>query len=198
MSGSPAHATEPPSGRSRRDGALVLIIAYKLVKAVLWLVFAVVILGSMRAGLSDRLLGLAQHLRHHSGVWSLRLAELVVKASTPRGLWTIVVALIADGLLSLLEGWALLHGAWWGPWLVVVATGSLLPLEVTAFVRHAHPVRGAVLLVNTAIVVYLAWKAAREMNERREARARAESRALAAPSPPPRRAADKVGSEGAR
>jgi uncharacterized membrane protein (DUF2068 family) len=143
-----------------------VIIAYKLVKGGLWLVFAAVILASMHLGLGDRLLGVAAHLRHHSRAWSLDLAEIVVHAATRRGLWTITVALIADGALSLVEGWALVHGRWWGPWLVVVATGCPLPFEVVALVRRPHPVRTVLLVVNVAIVVYLAQKALREHRER--------------------------------
>jgi uncharacterized membrane protein (DUF2068 family) len=151
----------------RREPGLVLIIGYKLVKGGVWLVLALVILVFMRLGLEDDLLGLAEHLRHHAHVWSLMLARLVVSAASRRGLWTIVVALIADGCVSLVEGWSLLHGRWWGPWLVVVATGTLLPLEVWSIVRHPHVVRAAVLVANAAIVFYLARKA---MRERREVR----------------------------
>jgi uncharacterized membrane protein (DUF2068 family) len=145
-----------------RERGLVVIIAYKLIKGSLWLVFAAVLLATMRLGLSDRMLGFAAHLRHHSGAWSLELAELVVRAASRRGLWIITVALVADGLLSLLEGWALVHGRFWGPWLVVVATGSLLPFEIVALLRHPHLVRAAVFVANVAIVAYLARKALRE------------------------------------
>ncbi len=145
-----------------RDRGVTLIIAYKLGKGVLWLVFAAVLLATMRLGLGDRMLGFAAHLRHHSGAWSLRLADLVVRAASRRGLWLIIVALVADGALSLIEGWALVHGHWWGPWLVVVATGSLLPFEVLALLRHPHAVRAALLLANAAIVAYLARKALHE------------------------------------
>ena len=140
----------------------MVIIAYKFVKGVLWLVFAAVILVMMRMGLGDRLVGLAAHLRLSTHPWSLRLAALLVRASGRRTLHTITVALLADGSLTLLEGWALLHGHWWGPWLVVVATGSLLPLEVVSLVHHPHYVRAVLLLVNVAIVVYLARGAIRE------------------------------------
>jgi uncharacterized membrane protein (DUF2068 family) len=145
---------------------MVLIIAYKLVKGGLWLVFGVTILVFMRLGIGDDLLGLAAHLRHHSNAWSLRLADLLVHAATRRGLWTLVVALFADGTLTLVEGWALLRGHWWGPWLVVVATGSLLPFEAFALARHPHVSRVVLLLVNLAIVAYLARKALREHRER--------------------------------
>jgi len=146
----------------QRERGLVVIITYKLAKGGLWLVLAAVIAVMARMGLGDDLMGLAAHLRHHAGAWSLELADLLMKAGTVRGLWIIVIALVADGALSLFEGWALVHGHWWGPWLVVVASGSLLPFELIAFVRHLHMVRLAVLLVNVAIVVYLARKALRE------------------------------------
>jgi uncharacterized membrane protein (DUF2068 family) len=160
------HPYESTIARVRRERGVVLIIVYKLVKGGLWLVFAVAIAVLMRMGLGDRLLWLAEHLRHHSRAWSLQLAEIVVRAASRRGLWTIVVALVADGSMSLVEGWALWHGHWWGPWLVVVATGSFLPLEVVAIVRKAHPIRVILFFVNLAIVVYLVRKALRERAER--------------------------------
>jgi uncharacterized membrane protein (DUF2068 family) len=161
------HRLESTFVRVHRERGLVLIIAYKLGKALLWFVFALMLVVAMRMGLGHRMVGFAEQLRHHSGAWSLRLAEIVVRASTRRGLWTITFALVADGLLSLIEGWALLRGRWWGPWLVVVATGSLLPFEVAALVTHPHAVRAALLLANTAIVVYLARTAMREHRLRR-------------------------------
>jgi uncharacterized membrane protein (DUF2068 family) len=153
--------------RVRRERALWLIIAYKLGKGGLWLVFAAVIGVAMRMGLEDRMLGFAAQLQHHSRAWSLWLAELVVRAASRRGLWTIIVALLADGGLSLVEGWALFHGHWWGPWLVVVATGLPLPLEVAWLARRPHLVRAVLLALNVVIVVYLTRKALRDRRERR-------------------------------
>jgi uncharacterized membrane protein (DUF2068 family) len=150
---------------ARREAALSLIIGYKLVKGVTWLVLAVVILVALQMGLEDSLLGLADHLRHHANAWSVALAQLVVGAASRKGLAAILVALVADGCFSLVEGWALIHGRWWGPWLVVFGTGTLLPLEVVALVQHLHPVRAMVFAVNLAIVVYLARKARREAAE---------------------------------
>jgi uncharacterized membrane protein (DUF2068 family) len=146
----------------KRERGLVVIIAYKLAKGCLWLVVAPTLAVLIQLGLGGELLGLANALRHHAHAWSLELAELVVQAASRRALWTVVVALLADGSVSILEGWALLHGHWWGPWLVVGATGSLLPFEVVAFARYPHGVRAALLAVNVAIVVYLARKALRE------------------------------------
>jgi uncharacterized membrane protein (DUF2068 family) len=153
--------------RRQRERGLQVIVVYKLGKAALWFVFAVVLVVGMHLGIADRLAGVAHALRHHAHVWSLRLANLVVKATSRRGLWTIVVALLADGSVSLVEGWSLLHGAWWGPWVVVVATASLLPFEVVALLRHPHIVRAALFVVNLAIVGYLVRTALRERKKER-------------------------------
>jgi uncharacterized membrane protein (DUF2068 family) len=150
----------------RRDPGLVVIAGYKLVKGVLWLALSVVLVVLMNLGLEDRLLGLADHLRHHAHAWSLVFAELVVRAASRRGLWTITVALLADGSLSLVEGWALVHGRWWGPWVVVVATGLLLPFEVISLARHPHAIRAVILGVNGAIVAYLARRALQKRHDR--------------------------------
>jgi hypothetical protein len=153
--------------RDKPDRALQLIIAYKLGKGILWLVFAAVIVVAMQLGLGDSLLGFGAALRHHSRAWSLYLAAVVVRAASKRGLWTITVALLADGAMSLVEGWALVHGHWWGPWLVVVATGSLLPFEVVALAHHPHIVRAVLLLLNLVMVAYLVHQALRERREGR-------------------------------
>ena len=105
----------------------------------------------MRMGLGDEILGLGRRTCATTrGAWSLELADLLVRASTRRGLWTLFVALVADGALTLVEAWALIRGHWWGPWLVVVATGSLLPFEVVALVRHPHLSRVVLLALNVA------------------------------------------------
>jgi uncharacterized membrane protein (DUF2068 family) len=141
-------------------------MGYKVIKGGLQLVLAVVIVVMMHLGLGMDLLWLAEHLRHHARAWSLQLAELLVTASSRRGLWTITVAMIADGSFSLFEAWALSQGHWWGPWIVVAATASLLPFEVVAIVRHPHVVRVVLLALNLLIVWYLARKAMREHRER--------------------------------
>ncbi len=152
----------PSRAATKRDRGVVVIIAYKFIKGGLWLVSAALLVALMGSGIRDRMLEVAEHLRHHTGAWSIEMARLVTRAATPRGLWTIAIALTVDGTFNLIEGWALLLGKWWGPWLVVVATGSFLPIEVIAFARHPQVSRAAVFLTNAAIVAYLARKALRE------------------------------------
>lgn len=157
-----AHCGKSTIESVKRERGLAVIIAYKLGKGGLWLALAVALVVLMHMGLADRLLGVAEHLRLHARAWSLRLAELLVTAATRRGLYTIMVALIADGAFSLVEGWALWTGQTWGKWLVVVSTGTLLPFEVAAFAKHPHAVRAVLFVLNLVIVVYLARKALEE------------------------------------
>lgn len=145
-----------------------VIALYKVVKGALELAFAGVVVASVAFGWSSRLTNLALELRRHvSGAWSFELAELVVRAATPAGFLLTSVALGADGVLSMVEAWALRRGHWWGPWLVVVTTGSLLPFEIVALVRHLRWSRVVVLVVNLLIVILLARKVWLERSARR-------------------------------
>lgn len=152
----------------RRERGLVIIIAYKLGKGGLWLVLATVMLVMMRMGLGDPLTGLAERLQHHAHAWSIYVGRLVARAASLRGQWFILVALVSDGVASLVEGWALYYGHWWGPWLVVVLTASLMPFEVLAISRHPTLARCALLGLNLVIVWYLTRAA---LAERRHSRA---------------------------
>lgn len=151
----------------QRERGLVLIIAYKLAKGGLFLALALTIVVLMHAGIGDDVLAWSERLRHHSGAWSVELANLLVRAATRRGLWTVVVALLADGTLTLVEGWALWRNHWWGPWLVVVATASLMPFELASILRAPHLSRLVVLALNALIVWYLARKALRDHRARK-------------------------------
>ncbi len=156
----------------RRERGLQLIVAYKVVKGGLGIAVATVLLTCAMLGIHAPFLGIASHLRHHTGAWSLELAKLVVRASTRRGLWVVAVALLGDGIFTLIEGWALVHGSWWGPWLVVVSTSAFVPFEIASLVRRIDTVRACVLIANACIVAYLAGKALRERREAMDAKRR--------------------------
>ena len=78
----------------------------------------------------------------------------------------ITVASLGDVILSAVEGLALQAGRWWAPWLVVIATASLLPWEVVEIFRHPRWARFAVLAVNLAVLAYLLRTMQRERTVR--------------------------------
>src|SRR5262249_42874852 len=67
------------------------------------------------------------------------------------------LALTAFGYAALMgtEGLALYLRKPWARWLTIVATSSLIPIELYEIAREVHPVRVLVLVVNVAIVLYL-------------------------------------------
>lgn len=151
----------------RTDG-LRLIIGYKLAKAGVELLLAAVLTAVLVAGTEDPARALADVLRRHvTGAWSLRLTALLARAATPRGAELTIVALLFDGALTLGEGWALARGFTWGPWVVVVTTGSLLPFEIVELVRRPRPTRVLILLANLSVVGYLIARASRALDRRR-------------------------------
>jgi len=143
--------------QSERPSGLRLIITYKYIKGGAGLALAlfafILALRGSGAALGE---WVSHHLHHLAHPWAYRLGDTLVHALSGHYLFIAAAALMADGTFTLLEGWALHHGAWWGPWLVVVSTSMLLPPELIALFRHASVVRAAILLGNVAIVIYLA------------------------------------------
>lgn len=147
----------------RAARGLRAIIGYKTLKASLQLGFASLLCALLPFGLPEKVATFAGALRGHgTHGWALHLAELLLLNSTTKRIELTIVALALDGALTAVEGWALWRGKRWGPWLVVVATGSLLPFEVYEFWREPRLSRALIFALNLAILMYLARRAARE------------------------------------
>jgi uncharacterized membrane protein (DUF2068 family) len=137
-----------------------VIIAYKVLKGSVGLAMALALIVLLLAHATAPLESIGARVHQHfTGAWSVELAKALLSAAEPRHLWLVALALALDGSFTLLEGWALYHAHWWGPWLVVLATSSLLPFEIAALLRKVHVGRVIVFAVNVAIVLYLARRA---------------------------------------
>lgn len=136
---------------SGREPVLKLIIAYKLVRASLALLLGVVLLVLIPARLDVSLRELAGRL----SVADLGLSTLLLWAAEPGHLLTMGALLTLDGVITFVEGWALLRGWRWGPWLVVFASSLLLPFELAAIAAHVTVWRVGALTLNLAIVGWL-------------------------------------------
>ena len=62
---------------------------------------------------------------------------------------------IGYAILHTIEGIGILRGKRWGGFLIILATGSLIPLECYEIAHRLSPVRIAALVLNLGIVVYL-------------------------------------------
>ena len=73
------------SSRGSSAVGVRIIVAYKLVRAVVSIVFALLLGATAVSGGADRLRSFAEMLREHvMGAWSVHLADLLVRASTRR------------------------------------------------------------------------------------------------------------------
>jgi len=136
------------------------IIVYKLGRACVQGLAAVLLLLGARDGLAAALARVAQRIADHAVHASVAALAHRILAALPH-LQLLGAALAADAGLAALEGWALARGHRWGEWLVVVTTGSLLPWEAWELIRRPSLVRLLLLLVNLAVVLYLALRIVR-------------------------------------
>jgi len=74
---------------------------------------------------------------------------------SPRRLEAVGVGAFLYAVLFTIEGMGLWRGKRWAEYLTVIATLSLVPLEVFELTRAVTPPRLAALVVNLAVVVYL-------------------------------------------
>jgi len=145
------------SGRAWGEQA---IIVYKLGRACVQGLAAVLLLLGARDGLAAALARVAQRIADHAVHASVAALAHRILAALPH-LQLLGAALAADAGLAALEGWALARGHRWGEWLVVVTTGSLLPWEAWELIRRPSLVRLLLLVVNLAVVLYLALRIVR-------------------------------------
>jgi uncharacterized membrane protein (DUF2068 family) len=79
-----------------------------------------------------------------------------IAALDARRVTAIRAGLLLYGALFLTEGIGLVLRKHWGTWWGLLVTGSFIPLELYESARHPGPLRIGVLLINLAIVWYLA------------------------------------------
>jgi uncharacterized membrane protein (DUF2068 family) len=94
--------------------------------------------------------GLEQHLLRN-------LLALLVGVPVGR-LHLMAVASFLYAALFCVEGFGLWKGRHWAEWLTVVATSSLIPIELYEFIRAPRLNTVAVIAVNILILVYLIWR----------------------------------------
>jgi len=140
----------------KRAIGLQAIIDYKLLKAAVGLLAGLLFLVLLLRGTEAGAATLAQMVIDHvAGAWGMQAATAIVLTGTTGHVKLAAAAAFADAALSAVEGFALRAGRWWAPWLVVIATGALLPWEAIAAVRKPGWLRIGILVVNVAVVAYL-------------------------------------------
>jgi uncharacterized membrane protein (DUF2068 family) len=142
---------------SRGDGALLVIAIFKFVKGALLLALAFGALALLHKNVASEVEYWLDQLRIDPDnqfiggllsklqlVHSKELKELSALGGAYAGLF-------------LTEGTGLLFRRRWAEWLTIVATSSLMPIEVYELVGKFTAVRLFALLINAAVVLYLIY-----------------------------------------
>ena len=144
------------------DPVIRLIIIERLVKSTVLFVGAVSLIAADRLGYLARWADLVQdqlELSADRGVITRVLAWLVNELGhLPPHVTVVALAVILYAALEATEGVGLAMRRRWAEYLTVLATGVLIPFELTEVVAKPTLFRVGALLVNVAIVVYLAWR----------------------------------------
>ena len=144
------------------DTVVRLIILERLVKSAVLLVAAISLVTAARLGYLAQLTDVLQdqlELSTDRGVIARVLTWMVNELGSVVPHVTIVaLALLLYAALETTEGVGLARRRRWAEYLTVVATGILIPFEVVEVAARPTLFRVGALLVNVAIVGYLAWR----------------------------------------
>lgn len=80
-----------------------------------------------------------------------------ILSTSPHTLYLITIALLAYGLLQIVEGTGLWYQKRWAEYLAVVATSAFIPLEIFELTHKITFLRAGALVVNIAAVLWLLW-----------------------------------------
>ncbi len=140
--------------RAARPAGLRLIIGYKFVKAPVMLALAAALTFA-----PVRAVSIARHATFElseTGALGWRIARWAEPHLTIRVEHRAAALAWLDGVSTFVEGLLLLSGTAWGEWIVVAGLALLVPFEAVGLARRPRIGRAVVLLINVAVVAYLA------------------------------------------
>ena len=149
-----ASAVAAPASE-QRDRVLRLIALFKFCKAVLLVVVGLGVLRLLDPGVAARAQRWVAALASSNDRSAVQHVIASLAGLSPRRLEAVGVGAFLYAVLFTIEGVGLWRGKRWAEYLTVIATLSLVPLEVFELTRAVTPPRLAALVVNLAVVAYL-------------------------------------------
>ncbi len=149
-----ASAVAAPASE-QRDRVLRLIALFKFCKAVLLVVVGLGALRLLDPGVAARAQRWMAALASSNDRSAVQHVIASLAGLSPRRLEAVGVGAFLYAVLFTIEGVGLWRGKRWAEYLTVIATLSLVPLEVFELTRAVTPPRLAALVVNLAVVAYL-------------------------------------------
>jgi len=143
------------------DAFIKVIIVERIVKAIVLIALAIGLIFAGRTGLLTEWADYAQDQLNLAAGHSL-IVLLLLRLMAYIGNFThttaIAIGAIAYALLEGTEGVGLAMRRRWAEYLTVFATGFLIPYEAYEVVHHITLFKVGALLLNVAVVGYLAWR----------------------------------------
>jgi uncharacterized membrane protein (DUF2068 family) len=139
----------------QRDRVLRLIALFKFCKAVLLVVVGLGALRLLDPGVAARAQRWVAALASTNDRGAVQHVIALVAGLSPHRLEAVGVGAFLYAVLFTIEGVGLWRSKRWAEYLTVIATLSLVPLEVFELTRTVTPPRLAALVVNLAVVAYL-------------------------------------------
>jgi uncharacterized membrane protein (DUF2068 family) len=163
--------TPTPKRASRHSVGLRVIAIYKAVKTVGLILVAIAAFKLDRTQNFERLVHWLEHLSlTDSNSLRWRLIDLLTNMG-PSKFVAIGIVALAYAAIFATEGIGLWMRKYWAEWFTVIATGSLIPLELYETVHHFTWIKLVVLLGNIVIVGYLVRIALQSRAELADAKA---------------------------
>jgi len=137
------------------NSLLILIAAFKLAQAALFVAIGVGALRLLHKDIGDEVSRLADHLRFNP---ESRLVNFILDNAsllTDKLLRRIGAVVFIYAALDLVEGIGLYMEKAWAEYMTFLITGSFLPWEVFEIFRRVTAVRVALLTVNLLVFLYL-------------------------------------------
>jgi uncharacterized membrane protein (DUF2068 family) len=156
----PEHTTIPSAEPVERhpDRMLRLIAVFKFCKAALLVAVGLGALRLLDPEVAARAQRWAAAVAANSDRRIVQQLIGVVSGLSPRRLEALGTGAFLYSTLFITEGIGLWRGKRWAEYLTVIATMSLLPLEVYEIIRRASTTRVMALLVNLVVAGYLIWR----------------------------------------
>ncbi|MDQ2942379.1 MAG: DUF2127 domain-containing protein [Candidatus Dormibacteraeota bacterium] len=143
------------------DAFIKVIIVERIVKAIVLIALAISLLVAGRKGWLSEWSEYAQdqlNLAAGHGLIVQLLLRLLVVIGNFSHVNVVAIGAIAYALLEGTEGVGLAMRRRWAEYLTVIATGALIPYEVYEVVHHMTLFKVGALLLNLAVVGYLAYR----------------------------------------
>jgi uncharacterized membrane protein (DUF2068 family) len=144
--------------RKRRDGPLILIGLFKVMKTLALLGVGVSALVELPDQLAARLEHAVMWLGLSTGRETIERAIGKLDTLPPSSARWLGVLAIAYALVFAVEGFGLLLRKSWAELVTVLVTASFIPLEIFETVRHFGVGKLVTLGLNLIIVLYLGWR----------------------------------------